>query len=43
MMQQNSRLPTGKALSLSHMSSNIDMALEIWNLMDLSGILSDVE
>jgi len=43
MMLLNGYLRTGKALSLSYMSSNINMASEIWTLMDLSGILCDIE
>jgi len=31
MMLQNDCLPTGKVLHLSHVSSNINMALEMWN------------
>jgi len=36
------RLPTGKAFSSSHVSSSVNMASEIWTLMNLSGILRDV-
>jgi len=42
-MQQNGRLPNGNALSLSHVSSNTNMASEIWTLMDQSGILREVK
>jgi len=43
MMLQNGRFLTGKAPSLSHVSSKINMASEIWTLMDPSGILRDVK
>jgi len=43
MMLLNGCFLTGKVPSLSHVSSNIDMALEIWTLMNPSGILCDVE
>jgi len=36
-------LSTGKALLLTHMSSNINMASEIRSLKDPSGILRDVK
>jgi len=42
-MLQNGCLPTGKVPPLSRMSSNINMASEIWTLMNPSGILRDVE
>jgi len=43
MVLQNGRLPTGKALSLSQVSININMASEICTLMNPSGILCDIE
>jgi len=43
MMLQNGRLPTGTVHFVSHVSSNIDAASNIWTLMDPSGILRDVE
>jgi len=39
----NGGLTNGKALYLSHVSSNMNMASEFWTLMDPSGILCDVE
>jgi len=33
----------GRALSIPHMSSIINIASKIWTLMDVSGILCDVE
>jgi len=43
MMLLNGCLPTGKALFLYHVSNNINMASEIWTLMNPSGILRDVK
>jgi len=43
MMPQNGCLPTSKAISLSHVSVNTNMASKVWTLMDPSGILGDIE
>jgi len=40
---RNGCLPHDNALSLSLVNSIINMELELWTLMNLSGILCDVE
>jgi len=42
-MLHKGHLLTGKALFLSHLSNNINMASEIWTLLNPSGIHQDVK
>jgi len=42
-MLQNGHWPTGKALSLSYVSNNTNMASKIWTVMNPSGIPCDVK